>query len=234
MFHLLPASDAHHDLRPRWVTTSIVAHALVIALALMATRGALVPTKVTTPEEPMLLFIRKASEPAGQRARLAPEIISEPPPEVLQPMPTPNEIPPAIPPIDLRRPFDPHDFAGVANEGGVSDSIGGSTGVRPHGIYEATNAFEGFEPAVLLSQNTPEYPAALLSAGLTGVVTLEFVIDTTGKVEAGSIRVIESSHPAFANAARAAVLGARFRPARLLRHPVRQITRQRVRFVASN
>jgi TonB family protein len=61
---------------------------------------------------------------------------------------------------------------------------------------------------------------------------LEFVVGTAGKVEPASVRVVESSHPAFESAAREAVIGARFQPARLRSLPVRQITRQRVRFVA--
>jgi hypothetical protein len=63
-------------------------------------------------------------------------------------------------------------------------------------------------------------------------VLVEFVIDTTGRVEAGSIRTIESSHLLFEEAARSAALGARLRAARLSGRPVRQITRQRIRFVA--
>ena len=72
------------------------------------------------------------------------------------------------------------------------------------------------------------------SVGLAGRVALEFVIDTSGKVESGSVKVLESSHPAFKSAAVAATAGFRFRPARVNRLPVRQLTRQSVRFVATH
>jgi outer membrane biosynthesis protein TonB len=66
-----------------------------------------------------------------------------------------------------------------------------------------------------------------------GRVKVVPVVDTTGKVEAGSVRILESSHQAFEDAARGTVLGAAFRPARLNSRPVRQLTRQAIRFVAT-
>jgi TonB family protein len=140
------------------------------------------------------------------------------------------EIPSTIPPIDLgERRFDPRDFTGIGHENNVADPSGSTPA---GGIYDANAVLDGFDPAVLLAQPMPRYPAALQSAGVAGSVVVEFVIDTTGRVERPSVRMVESSHPAFEDAAQAAVLGARFRPARLNGRPVRQITQQRVRFVA--
>jgi TonB family protein len=234
MFDVLPASASHHDIRPRWVTASMVAHALALALALMATRGALEATKVRARDETMLLFVPRSLDPVP--AAPVPDIVvPEPPPEGFQTIPTPAEISSTIPPIDLdQRPLDPRDFAGIGREGGVAGGDSSGVVADPDAIYQATTRLEGFEPAILLAQPTPKYPAALLSAGLAGVVLVEFVIDTAGRVEAGSIRMIESSHRAFEDAAREAVLGASFEPARLGRQRVRQITQQRVRFVSGN
>ena len=70
--------------------------------------------------------------------------------------------------------------------------------------------------------------------GVEGWVRLEFVIDTTGRVEAASIRILRSSHDAFETEARAALAGAVFRPARFSGRPVRQLTRQSIRFVTGH
>jgi protein TonB len=240
MFDVLIASGAHLDLRPKWVTTSMLTHALIIALALVATKGALETPRVTVPET-MLLFVPKPEPPPPPpQPKVQPAanvVIAEPPPKGFQTVAPPTDIPTVIPPINLNeKPLDPRDFTGTGVEGGVADGVVGGTGVvaQADAVYEATTALEGFDPAVLLSQPAPKYPAALESAGVTGVVMVEFVIDTTGRTEAGALRIIESSHRGFEDAARAAVSAARFRPAHLGTVPVRQLTRQRVRFVAAH
>ena len=240
MFDVLPASGAHPGVRPTSVTTSIISHAVVVLLAILATQGALDAPRMALPPEAMLLYVPKPEPPPPppvSRPEPPPKlVIAEPPPKGFQTIAAPSEIPTVIPPVDLeQRPLDPRDFSGMGVEGGVADGVVGGTGVvsRPDAIYEATTVLEGFAPAALLAQPAPKYPAVLHSAGLSGRVMVEFVIDTIGKVEPVSIRVVESTHRGFDDAARAAVLGATFQPARLGPHPVRQLTRQQVRFVAA-
>jgi TonB family protein len=116
--------------------------------------------------------------------------------------------------------------------------VGGTGKVDTDGeldrIYEATTANARFEQAVLVSEPTPQYPKALEAVRIEGRVALEFVIDTAGRVEPTSIKVLESTRTAFEAAARTAVAGAVFRPARMTSHPVRQLTRQSIRFVAAH
>lgn len=241
MFDVLPASGVHPDLKPQWLTTSLVTHALAIALALVATRAALDAPRVTAPEDVMLLFVPKAPEPLPPAA-IKPEKptaivnMAEPPAQGFQTVVAPRDIPNLIPPIDLnQRPLDPRDFTGRGVEGGIADGVAGGAGpVALDAIYEASTDVAGFEPAVVLSQPMPQYPAALASVGVEGRVAVEFVIDTTGKVEPVSVKIIESTHPAFESAARRAIAGSIFRPAHLSTLPVRQLTRQSVRFVAAH
>ena len=65
------------------------------------------------------------------------------------------------------------------------------------------------------------YPAELLFAGVAGRVVLEVVIDSTGRVEAGSERVVESSDPRFNQAAKDYVTAARFTLGRVAGRAVR-------------
>ncbi|HEY6947273.1 MAG TPA: TonB family protein [Gemmatimonadales bacterium] len=61
---------------------------------------------------------------------------------------------------------------------------------------------------------------------------LRFVVDTGGRVEWATIRVIESTHEAFEASARESVAGAVFRPARLGASAVRQLAEEPIRFVS--
>ncbi|MGD0484075.1 MAG: TonB family protein [Gemmatimonadales bacterium] len=70
------------------------------------------------------------------------------------------------------------------------------------------------EPPVLLSHPTPGYPDLLRSAGIEGRVVVEAVLDTVGRVERGSLRIVSSTHALFVPEASALVLGSRYRPAR--------------------
>jgi TonB family protein len=244
MFDVLVASGTHADLKPQWLTTSMVTHALVIALAVVVSQAALDTPRVTSPDDVMLVFVPRASvppAPAAIKAEKSAPILSlaDPPPQGFQTVAALSDIPNVIPPVDLnQRPLDPQDFTGRGVEGGVADGVVGGTGPVALNaidvIYETTTDVAGFEPAVVLSQPMPQYPAVLASAGVEGRVAVEFVIDTTGKVEPISIRVIESTHPAFESAAHKAIAGSIFRPAHLSTVPVRQLTRQSVRFVAAH
>ena len=65
------------------------------------------------------------------------------------------------------------------------------------------------------------YPAPLLLSRTSGRVIVEAVIDTTGRVEDGTVRVIESSDARFNQAAKDYVRAARFTPGRFAGRPVR-------------
>jgi TonB family protein len=69
----------------------------------------------------------------------------------------------------------------------------------------------------LLRQN---YPDLLRDAGVTGRTIVTMVIDADGRVEPGSVRVVESSHEAFSNPAVKVAERMRFRPAKLNRQAV--------------
>ena len=244
MFEVLPASAAPLALRPRWVTASVVTHSILVATAVLATRAALEAPRETIADPTILMFVPKPPPPAPPPAQPEPEqaklVIAEPPPKGFQTVALLQDIPKEIPPVDLKeRALDPRDFTGRGVEGGLAAGVVGATATvnvfdkGPDEIYEATTADAGFTPAVLISEPAPQYPAQLQSVGVTGRVVLEFVIDTTGRVEAGSIRKIESTHIAFEQAARVTIAAARFQPARHSTRAVRQLTRQSIRFVAS-
>jgi hypothetical protein len=56
---------------------------------------------------------------------------------------------------------------------------------------------------------------------------VEFVVDTTGKPESGTARVIRQNEPGFAKAVMSVLPDWRYQPARIGDQPVRQIVRER-------
>ena len=76
----------------------------------------------------------------------------------------------------------------------------------------------------------PAYPRNLMNAGVEGYAAMRFVVDTGGRVDLTSIRVLDATHPEFAAAVKQAMPGMLFTPARLGERPVRQLAEQLFRF----
>jgi TonB family protein len=76
----------------------------------------------------------------------------------------------------------------------------------------------------------PEYPPALLSAGIAGYATVRYVVDTLGVVDTLSYDLVLATHPAFAEAVRRALPGMHFRPAMQRGRLVRQWVEQTFHF----
>lgn len=67
------------------------------------------------------------------------------------------------------------------------------------------------------------YPAELQRMNIEGKVVVQFVVDTTGRAEPETFRVLQSNHPQFTDAARLAALGGRYYPAEFGGRKVRQL-----------
>jgi len=80
--------------------------------------------------------------------------------------------------------------------------------------------------APIPGSGSPRYPQVLLSAGVEGQVLGQFVVDTLGRVELGSFKVIRSDHDLFTAAVRSALPAMRFLPAEVGGRKVRQVVQQ--------
>jgi TonB family protein len=76
------------------------------------------------------------------------------------------------------------------------------------------------------------YPPSLFAAHTRGNVVAEFVVNAEGRVEPGTLGIISSTHPLFADAVRRAVAVAVFTPALRAGKPVRQLVHQPFEFTA--
>jgi TonB family protein len=82
----------------------------------------------------------------------------------------------------------------------------------------------------ILSSPLAVYPELLRQARIQGHVVLEVVVDTTGRVETGSLTVVSATHPGFVAPARRALLATLFRPGRVQGRAVRVLVRVPIDF----
>jgi TonB family protein len=125
-----------------------------------------------------------------------------------------TDIPKNIPPVNLQEHFDPKDFSGAGVEGGLA------SGVTPSSDQVFSSDVVQEKPE-RLSSPPLAYPELLRQAGIEGVVTIQAIVDTSGRVEANSIKVMASANPAFDQSAKNLVAKTLFRPARVYGHAVR-------------
>jgi TonB family protein len=77
----------------------------------------------------------------------------------------------------------------------------------------------------------PRYPDALKRAGIEGSFLVEFVVDSTGRVDPKTLSFPKAAHPAFLQAVKDALLRSRYFPAELAGMRVRQLVSQQFTFV---
>ena len=74
------------------------------------------------------------------------------------------------------------------------------------------------------------YPPPLYAARIPGLVIAEFVVDSAGRIENGTLGIVSSTAPLFTNAVRVALEGASYVPAIKDGRRVRQLVQQRFQF----
>jgi TonB family protein len=87
------------------------------------------------------------------------------------------------------------------------------------------------ELPVLLAAPPPVYPPRLRAVGVQGRVDVQLVVDTLGRPEGGSFRVVHSDNPGLEAPAIESLRGAHFRPARVYGRAVRVLVQVPVEFV---
>jgi protein TonB len=190
---------------------SFVAHCAIITAAVFATHQVVTAAPETRPET--LNFVRPPEQPPVPITEI-PRPVEPRTPRGFQSPVAPVEIPNMLPPIDLSKPVtDPRDYTGRWVAGGTAD--GDSTLKTPIRDLSATlYEFQVEKPAALIpGVATPVYPELLKSAGIEGKVLVAFVIDTTGRADMTTLKVMQSDHPLFTEAVRVALPRMRFLPA---------------------
>lgn len=117
----------------------------------------------------------------------------------------------------------------------MSDMTGGRTAAMPTppkgGVYFEFQVDKA--AAQVPGTAGAKYPDALRSAKVVGEVLAAFIVDTTGRFEDGSFKLLQSTHPLFTQALREALPQMRFTPAEAAGVKVRQRVQQLFSFSPS-
>jgi TonB family protein len=117
---------------------------------------------------------------------------------------------------------------------------GGRTGAKgelpfgPPPMFIPDTAFSVLEVDKMVeryeSSAAPIYPRELIALGMEGMVQTTYVVDTTGRVDTTTVKVMVSDDPRFTESVRNALGQMRFRPALRAGKTVRQLVEQKFRF----
>ena len=189
---------------------SLVGHAVMIGLAVVATRGQL---NARRPVERVITLpvLHPAPRAPTETVPVRSPTTSSPGLLARSTVAIPDIILPDIPPIDVTQTSVP----GIEWR---SDRPGDSTGTTtrtPGGSGDGIPfAPDVDKPAIALAGNpSPRYPEILRRNNVKGEVVVQIVIDTTGLADMATLRVVSSDHPLLTDAVVAALPRARFLPA---------------------
>jgi TonB family protein len=223
MFEVLIESGVHsvQSAGPR--LTSILVHGglVVLAAAGFRTAGSAVPLKPVAVPIDIYAAPTQPAGPRGGGAQSSPGTVLAPPPA------TPLDVPTVVPPVTMPM-VTPQP--GVTARELAGRELRGRQLVGPASEAQVLLAGEVDEPVVVLIPPRLVYPQGMAAAGIGGEVRVEFVVDTAGRCEPASVRVVSSTNPAFEASARTGVCEATYRPGRVRGKVVRQLVQQKVAF----
>lgn len=109
------------------------------------------------------------------------------------------------------------------DEAAVLDSLA----VPVNGVAPVAAAAVSRKPAIAGCTQSPAPPHL---AGVTGSVIVAYIVDTAGRVEPASVRILQASHAGLAEAAAATIRTCTLTPGQSGGRPVRTVITQRVTF----
>ncbi|MBA2685418.1 MAG: energy transducer TonB [Gemmatimonadaceae bacterium] len=217
----------------RGTLVSVAIHAAIITLAVIATASAgevhrappekLIKLYPPTPSRPEVPHTNPpASRPAHPRAPALPREPKFVPPIV---------IPTTLPPIDPSASTTPAESLFTSRTGGDGRNVSTpGTGVDVGQPYDESQVEK---PALARGGNpSPRYPSVLESSRVEGTVLAQFVVDTLGRAEMSTFKILDSSNDLFSASLERALSTWRFYPAEAGGHRVKQIVQLPLKFVA--
>ena len=221
MFDVLVGSRLRPRVRPGQGFLVAILHGAVVAGAV---RGVTVPATIAPAPlvDTTVFMVEPPALPPSAPVPREGKMVST---AAFETLPAPIDVPTDLPPLRIGPALDPDR---------IRRALAGETSGSPAGLpgpaEQIAGAGEVDVPAAAIHQPSPRYPSAFRLAGIEGRVLVEFVIDTTGHLEPGSSKVLESSHRGFEAAALETLERSLFRPARIAGRTVRQRTLQAIAF----
>ena len=234
MFNNLVESKAKKQKRLGGSVASIIVHGILIVGGVVLTANAGLTNDKTKEEKVDFVEVKK-DEPKPPEPEKPPpppdQVIAPPPPKGFQVLSAPIVIPDIIPDIDLsKKATDESDFTGKGVAGGTGKGVEGGKGPIPQGDQPYFD-FQVEKPVVMAPGAAgPTYPDMLRSAGIEGTVLAQFVVDTTGRAEMNTFKVLKTDNDLFSNAVKNALQRMRFLPAEVGGRKVKQLVQQPFQF----
>src|SRR3954454_14113268 len=205
-----------------------ILHAIIGTAAVYGTLQAKEQLEKPKAEKVEFVDIKKKEEPPPPKEVPPPPkdvVMAPPPPKGFQVLAAPVKVPDVLPDIDLNKKVtDEADFSGKGVAGGTSKGVVGGTAPN------SDQPFFEFQVEKQVQQipgtGNLRYPDMLRSANVEGEVLAQFVVDTSGKYEAGTFKVLKSSHDLFTAAVKNALPTMRFYPAEVGGRKVKQLVQQ--------
>jgi protein TonB len=221
MFTTLLESRAPRTRRFAGTVVSALIHGALIAGAVLVTLPRSVDANPEPRTPPEVFWIPILHPPEPPRRQLHDVLTSEPGTRLpAEPISITFRDRPSVD-IDVGPTLVDHE---ILERGGVDPATPIGWGAR-NGVAGDGHAWEANQvdrpPALAGGAIQPRYPASLHAAGIEGRVVLQFVVDTLGRAEPGSVSVIEASHTLFAEAVREVLPRYRFMPGEAGGHRVR-------------
>lgn len=234
MFNTLLESEAKMQRSPGGAAASVITHVVIISLAVYATAHAAMHPEKVKAERIEFTEMKKEPPPPPPKPPPPQAVIAPPPPKGFQVLTAPVNIPDVIPDVDLtKKVTDEADFSGKGAEGGTSKGVVGGKG--PVNTDQPYFDFQVEKQAGPVPGNiAPRYPDMLRAAGIEGDVLAQFVIDTTGRADMSTFKVIKTSHEQFAESVKEALPRMRFFPAEVGGHKVKELVQQPFAFAVQH
>jgi len=229
MFNNLIESKAEKQKRGSGTLFSIIFHSVLIAGAVYATANAAIENE--KPKEEKVEFVEmKKDEPPPPKDEPPPPpppdvVAAPPPPKGFQVLQAPVEIPDVIPDVDLSKKItDENDFSGKGVAGGTSK--GDPNSKAPISTDQPYFEFQVEKPVAPLNNSPPRYPDVLRSSNVEGTVLAQFVVDTEGRVDMSTFKVLKSDNDLFTEAVKNSLRTAKYLPAEVGGRKVKQLVQQ--------
>ncbi|MEO7084607.1 MAG: TonB family protein [Gemmatimonadaceae bacterium] len=233
MFDNLIESSAKKQKRGGGTVASAIIHAVVISAAVYATAHASQELEKPKAEKVEFVTVKKDEPPPPKdQPKPPPDVVMKaPPPKGFQVLTAPIKIPDVLPDIDLsKKVTNEEDFTGKGQAGGIAKGVVGGTAAPVNSDQTFFEFQVEKQVAPFPGNSAPRYPDMLRSANVEGEVLAQFTVDTTGRAEMSTFKVLKSTHDLFTNAVRASLPNMKFYPAEVGGRKVKQLVQMPFQF----
>jgi periplasmic protein TonB len=238
---------------------SVILHSLIVFLAVFATARAGTRKPEPREEKVNFVAVKKDEPPPPKKEEPKPEppkpkkaptppkvveapempkVVAPAPPQGFKVVAPPVNVPTTMPAVDLSKAItNESDFSGKGVAGGSATGVKGGAGDANSTGKEAGEEHKGpymefqVEKAVQkIGGDAPDYPGSLRDMGVEGEVLAQFVVGENGRYEGGTLKILNSSNPAFTAAVKDALPRMKFSAAQIGGKKVAQLVQMPFQF----